>query len=207
MMGRLVTHAPRMTPNSTDVTSIRTLAVVCVLGVVSAVDLAAQTTVAGDKPQYCVGERLIATFTGSKSPTDWLGIYKAGGSHGSGYPSITWLYTNGTRTAGTTAIGSGSVTFLPLNLAPGKYDLRYFSNDGYTVLAQTNFTVVSGTVAKPVFEVLLIGSSFRTGGYSFSAKIPPGAAGVTCRLQGYAFHAGAKNGMFDASNAVDVELR
>lgn len=60
---------------------------------------------------------------------------------------------------------------------------------------------------KPGFEVLLIGSSFRAGGYSFSAKIPPGAAGVTCRLQGYAFHAGAKNGMFDASNAVDVELR
>jgi exonuclease III len=40
------------------------------------------------------------------------------------------------------------VTILPLNLAPGKYGLRYFSNDGYTVLAQTNFTVVSGTVAK-----------------------------------------------------------
>ena len=56
MMGRRVTPAPRMTPSSTDVTSIRTLAVVCVLGVVSAVDLAAQTTVAGDKPQYCVGE-------------------------------------------------------------------------------------------------------------------------------------------------------
>ena len=108
------------------------------------IDLCAQGTVSCDKPQHVVGESLIASFSGSTSPTDWFSIHAAGGAD---IVYSDWQYTNGTRSIGTTIIPSGQVTFSTLNLGPGNYELRFFANNGYTLIDQAIFSVMSGTVS------------------------------------------------------------
>ncbi len=104
-------------------------------------------TVSTDKSTYVVGERVLATFDSSTTTTDWVGIYEAGASHGSGYPSIYWQYTNGEQTPGSSVIPAGTLNFLPFSLPPGDYDCRYFANDVYTLLDQVTFAVIAGSTS------------------------------------------------------------
>ena len=82
------------------------------------------------------GGSVTATWGGICAPTgaDWIGLYLPGASNQS---SLTWRYTTGTA--------SGGVPFtIPGTLAPGTYELRLFSNNGYTRLAVSNsFTVTA----------------------------------------------------------------
>ena len=74
-----------------------------------------------------------ATWAGIPSPTalDWLGLYTPGGD--TAY--LAWRYTTGTA--------SGNVPFtIPGTITPGTYELRLWSNNGFTRLAISNsFTV------------------------------------------------------------------
>lgn len=65
-----------------------------------------------------------ATPAATNSTKNWVGFYKPGDTPGS-QPSTAWQYTPGT---------SGSVTFTA-DYGAGTYNVYYFSNDGYTVLA------------------------------------------------------------------------
>jgi hypothetical protein len=65
-----------------------------------------------------------ATPAATNSAKNWVGFYKPGDTPGT-QASTAWQYTPGT---------SGSVTFTA-NYGPGTYNVYYFSNDGYTVLA------------------------------------------------------------------------
>lgn len=90
------------------------------------------TAIKTSKSIYTESESIIANFTHAPgNPQDWLGIYYKGNpSDGSVY-SIDWQYINGET--------SGSRTFV--GLAAGEYLLRVFENNGYTLLAETSFSV------------------------------------------------------------------
>jgi hypothetical protein len=96
------------------------------------------------KPTYETREAITVTFSGAPGNTkDWIGIYPAGITPGP-VPATAWLYVDGTQ-GGNEGIEAGSVTFANgLNTA-GDWTVFLLENDGYTVLAQRNFTVVQGT--------------------------------------------------------------
>jgi hypothetical protein len=82
------------------------------------------------------GGTVTATWVGIPNPTatDWLGLYVSGTIDTA---FRAWRYTSGTA--------SGYVSFtIPATVAAGTYELRLFSNDGFTRLAPSNaFTVTS----------------------------------------------------------------
>jgi len=81
------------------------------------------------------GGFVTAPWSGICAPTgaDWIGLYRPGAPDS---PSLAWRYTTGTA--------SGSVPFtIPATLAPGTYELRLFSNDGYTRLGTSSTLVVT----------------------------------------------------------------
>jgi subtilisin family serine protease len=81
------------------------------------------------------GASVTASWSGVCPPTgsDWIGLYR------SGAPDSSYLsarYTSGSA--------SGSVSIaVPATLTPGTYELRLFSNGGYTRLAVRSFTVTA----------------------------------------------------------------
>lgn len=76
-----------------------------------------------------LGGKVISSWEGIPNPTskDWIGLYERAAADES---YITYVYTNGQRT------GSTSLT-VPAKSEPGSYELRLFSNNGYTRLATT----------------------------------------------------------------------
>jgi hypothetical protein len=82
------------------------------------------------------GTSVTVAWSGMCAPTtrDWIGLF-APGTTNTTY--VAWRYTTGTV--------SGSVPLtIPATLAPGTYELRLFSNGGYTTLAVTSITVTAG---------------------------------------------------------------
>ena len=65
-----------------------------------------------------------STPPATDSAKNWIGVYKPGDTPGS-QSSTAWQYTPGT---------SGSATFTA-NYGPGTYNVYYFNNDGYSILA------------------------------------------------------------------------
>jgi hypothetical protein len=94
-------------------------------------------TLAASPTSATPGATINAIWGGIATPTtrDWIGIFTPGAANTSYY--LGWRYTTGTA--------SGSVPFtLATSLTPGTYELRLFSNGGYTRLATTTITVVAG---------------------------------------------------------------
>jgi hypothetical protein len=80
------------------------------------------------------GGMVTATWSGIVAPTsrDWVGLYAPSAADTN---FISWMYVSCTKTA-SNALASGSCSYtLPATLASGNYELRLFSNDGYTRLA------------------------------------------------------------------------
>jgi hypothetical protein len=81
------------------------------------------------------GGSVTATWSGICAPTssDWIGLFTPGAADTSYW---TWRSTTGTA--------SGSVPLtIPAWLAPGTYELRLFSNGGFTRLGTSNTIVVT----------------------------------------------------------------
>jgi len=96
-------------------------------------------TLAASPSTVMPGATITASWTGIAAPTtaDWIGIYVPGAPN---QPSLAWRYTTGAA--------SGSVPFtIPATLAPGTYELRLFSNGGYTRLAVSNSLTVAACTA------------------------------------------------------------
>jgi subtilisin family serine protease len=76
---------------------------------------------------------------GPGNRTDWIALYQPGAADGS---FIDWAYLNGQKTA--PASGSSTITvMLPAPTTLGNYELRLFSNNGYTRLATAPLTVAT----------------------------------------------------------------
>ena len=87
------------------------------------------------------GGTVTATWAniGSPTATDWLALYNSSGAPNS--PPVAWRYTNG--------LASSSLPFsIPQGAVPGAtYELRLWSNNGYTRLATSNsFTIAAATL-------------------------------------------------------------
>ncbi|HEY7658246.1 MAG TPA: S8 family serine peptidase [Burkholderiales bacterium] len=94
-------------------------------------------TLAANPTSATPGATITVSWGGIASPTtrDWIGIYQPGAPDTSYY--LGWLYISGAA--------SGSVPFTLVTwLAPGTYELRLFSNGGYSRLAVATITVVPG---------------------------------------------------------------
>jgi acid phosphatase type 7 len=82
----------------------------------------------------------ISWAQGPGNSLDWIGIYPEGTVPGS-VPSTLWLYVDGTQES-SVGLSEGRVTFESgLNQA-GVYDAHLLDNDGYLVLASTQFSVL-----------------------------------------------------------------
>jgi hypothetical protein len=83
------------------------------------------------------GNSVTVNWSGITAPsaTDWIGLYTVGSSDTTFW---AWAYVSCTASA-TTARASGSCSFqIPVNPPPGTYELRLFSNNGFTRLATSN---------------------------------------------------------------------
>jgi hypothetical protein len=83
------------------------------------------------------GGSITATWSGVPVPTatDWIGLYTSPGAANTAY--LSYRYTNG--------LGASNLPFtIPASAAAGtSYELRLFSNNGYTRLARSNsFAIV-----------------------------------------------------------------
>jgi subtilisin family serine protease len=99
-----------------------------------------QALLSATPESVAAGATVTAAWSQIASPTtkDWIGLYAAGAADKS---YVKYQYTNGTA--------SGSLSYLiPANLSAGTYELRLFSNGGYTRIATSNPLTV--TAANPV---------------------------------------------------------
>ena len=115
---------------------------------VSAPSIASPTLTASQSS----GGTVTATWSNisNPTPTDWIGLYRAGAPDLPTTNLLAWIYVSCSKTAAS-ARASGSCPFaLPPNLAAGTYELRLFANDDYIVkLATATFTVSAPSVSSP----------------------------------------------------------
>lgn len=93
------------------------------------------------KTSYAPNEIISIPFgNGPGNKKDWVGVYAAGSAYGPGnVPALDWKYLNGSQTAPKKAIKNGTITFA--GRAAGLYVLRFFANDGFTLLDEVPFSV------------------------------------------------------------------
>lgn len=120
--------------------------------------LVAQSIVT-EYPVYFVDEGINIDFSkGPGNPKDWVGIYPLDIVPGS-VASTRWDYVDDTQN-GNTGLTEGRVN-LPGLAAAGDWTAHLLLNDGYTILSQTNFTVVDlGTPLVRIARSIAAGSSF-----------------------------------------------
>ena len=98
-------------------------------------------TVQTDKSTYLPGEAITVDFlVGPGNPLDWVGLYREDMVPGS-VGSLVWFYVGGTTTS-SEGIESGTLTFANGMTDEGNFKAIFFENDGYTILAETNFKVM-----------------------------------------------------------------
>jgi len=86
------------------------------------------------------GSSVTASWSiASPTSTDWIGLYTPGSSNTA---FRSWIYVSCSQSPGS-ARASGSCSLaIPSGTPSGTYELRLFSNNGYTRLATSNtFTV------------------------------------------------------------------
>ena len=97
-------------------------------------------TVKTDKAVYTPGEPIVVDFlVGPGNTKDWVGLYKLGMVPGN-VGSLAWFYVDGTKD-GNEGVEFGTLTFEGGMTDEGDYRAVFFENDGYTVLADTEFKV------------------------------------------------------------------
>lgn len=113
------------------------------LGAVCAFSTVADPVVSTDHNAYHPFEPITVFFSGGPgNKLDWLGTYPDGVVPGS-QASTVWRYVDNTG-SGNTAYTEGSVVY-PAGLDVGAWTTFFLLNDGYSILAQTNFNVIDAT--------------------------------------------------------------
>jgi hypothetical protein len=88
----------------------------------------------------------VGVAGGPANTTDWVGLYLVGAAD---FPSLAWQYLNGTQTAPGTGVSSATLTFT-MPSSPGRHELRFFANNGYTRLAISTNVITTSTGALTV---------------------------------------------------------
>jgi len=93
-----------------------------------------------DKGSYEMGEEVKVIFNdGPGNPLDWVGIFEETMITGEILP-LAWFYMNGSQEPGD-GLDSGRLSFGEGFNKAGTYEARYFSNDGYELLAKATFEI------------------------------------------------------------------
>ena len=93
---------------------------------------------------YLENEAITVSFDdGPGNPSDWIGIYRAEAPSDERNHHGNWLYVNGSRTAGA-GLEQGRIVF-PEGMSEGDYEMRFFVNNGYELLANHPFSVAAET--------------------------------------------------------------
>ena len=120
-----------------------------------------ETTLSTSPSSVSAGGTVTATANEISRPTstDWIGLYRQGETNDRNYVyagtgNDVWLYVwSCTKRPGTPpSAGPANKTCpftLPAGLEPGTYELRLFSNNGYTGLATSNLFTVTGPGSAP----------------------------------------------------------
>jgi len=105
---------------------------------------AAAATMSASPATVAAGGGVTATWSGITSPTttDWIGLYPMGAADTA---FVAWIYVSCSQAPGS-ARAAGSCAFtIPATVAGGSYELRLFSNNGYTKLATSNAVSVTAS--------------------------------------------------------------
>jgi hypothetical protein len=99
-------------------------------------------TVSASASSVTPGATITATVgNGPAMAGDWVGLYRSGDPNTS---SIDWKYLNGLRTLPTSGATTAALSFTMPTTA-GTYQLRFFANNVYTLLATAPVTVAGST--------------------------------------------------------------
>lgn len=102
--------------------------------------------VASNHTEYVPDEDIVIAFSGGPGNSkDWIGIYPEDVVPGS-QASTLWFYVDNTQD-GTVGYREGVVTFAGGLTGVGNWKAYLLLDDGYTVLAETSFTVVDPFIA------------------------------------------------------------
>ena len=82
------------------------------------------------------GSTMTVAVTGGTTRADWIGL-SAAGSPDNSY--ISWEYLSGTHSFPPASLGSASLSY-PAPSTAGNYEVRFYSNDSYTVVLVTQPT-------------------------------------------------------------------
>jgi hypothetical protein len=96
----------------------------------------------------------VAVANGPANPADWVGLYAAGAPDVP-LPTLGWDWLNGTQTQPSTGVSAATIMMTAPN-ANGSYEVRFYSNNSFTVLARTTFTVQG--VGTPAAITLILAS-------------------------------------------------
>ena len=116
-----------------------TLAAAQANGTIANDDVAPGPTVVLTPDPAAVGTTLNATVTGGPAnTTDWVALFAEGASDTS---YVAWCYLNGTKTAPVSGVSGATVNCFTANV-PGRYEVRFFSNNTFTKIATSNAITV-----------------------------------------------------------------
>jgi hypothetical protein len=97
--------------------------------------LSSDGSVSTDQPEYSPKDTIGVSFTHPSSSLstgrDWIGITKVGETK----PSLLWKYSCNSGSACDIPLTNGTVIFCGGSLHLGMYDVTYFKDDGYEILA------------------------------------------------------------------------
>tara|TARA_S200000501_G_scaffold52910_1_gene43071 strand:- start:13357 stop:14754 length:1398 start_codon:yes stop_codon:yes gene_type:complete len=97
-----------------------------------------------NQDSYLVGEHIEVYFSGLNSyGSDWIGIFE---SNAPNEEILYWKYTDGTQQNNYNFIDSGYVSFSPLTLPTGNYELRLFYNNNYELIDSVSFSIIDSCI-------------------------------------------------------------
>jgi len=119
------------------------------------------------------GGSVTVNWSGVANPTpgDWIGLYRPGDPD---IAFINWIYDSSCTQVAGTAKSSGSCSY-PMTVPGGTYELRLFSNDGFTLLATSNtVSVTSGSAVVAASPASVPSGGSVTVNWSGVANATPG---------------------------------
>jgi hypothetical protein len=85
----------------------------------------------------------VGVSNGPANATDWVGMYPLGAADNA---YLTWQYLNGSQTPPGTGSSAATLTFTTSS-SPGRYEFRFFSNNGFSHLATSTNVVTTSTAS------------------------------------------------------------
>jgi hypothetical protein len=101
---------------------------------------------------------VVSVSGGPANPTDWVALYPVGAADGA---YLDWRYLNDTAVAPATGQSAAALHF-QIPTTSGTYELRFFADNGYGLLATSASVVVPPSQAQIVVEGLLPPNSVAT---------------------------------------------